>query len=144
MRDCGPCSLCCKVLDVPGVTVAGAWCAWAKKKKGCAIHHVRPEACRAFDCLWRQGAGPEEMRPDKIHAVLAATPDGQGLVVHEDPGWRGAGRTWLRPTIAAALEAGHRVFVVCGDLRRLYTTRDIEDPAVLRPDGLAGPDGRPL
>jgi hypothetical protein len=126
-RQCGECSLCCKVLEIKQTDgplelafakVQGKWCVYAAKKAGCKIHHVKPDVCREFRCLWLQGAGPEAMRPDRIGAVLTPTADGEGLIIHEDPGRRGDARYALRPTVREFLAKGHRVFVVCGDVRR--------------------------
>ena len=43
-RECGSCTLCCKVYDVPAVdSVAGQWCRHTKQGRGCAIHATRPD-----------------------------------------------------------------------------------------------------
>lgn len=52
-RECGSCSLCCKVLDVPAVyKPAGKWCKHFAPGDGCSIHQLRPKSCREFSCLW--------------------------------------------------------------------------------------------
>jgi hypothetical protein len=52
-RECGSCSLCCKVLDVPALyKPAGKWCKHFKAGEGCEIHQLRPKPCRDFSCLW--------------------------------------------------------------------------------------------
>ena len=72
MRECGSCSLCCKLerineFDKP----ARCWCEHAFiAGSGCAIFGKpeRPQVCNTFSCLWRDGKVPEEMRPDQIGA----------------------------------------------------------------------------
>lgn len=93
-RDCGPCTLCCKVFDVPAVeSVAGQWCRHCLPGRGCGIHLTRPDHCRAFHCLWMTEAwiGPE-WKPDRSKMVLTLDPATRFLFVQVDPGqansWR--------------------------------------------------------
>lgn len=52
-RTCGSCSLCCKLMAVPDVTPANAWCTHcAPGHGGCRIYGTRPEPCREFACMW--------------------------------------------------------------------------------------------
>src|SRR3569833_4153194 len=71
-RDCGPCTLCCKVMAVDEIEkVAGAWCAHCAKGAGCAIYEPRPQSCRAFSCAWlRHPQLPHNLRPDLPRVVL--------------------------------------------------------------------------
>lgn len=46
---------------------------------GCGIYEKRPVECRDYTCIWREGAGVEAQRPDRlgvfvdrIHGVLQA------------------------------------------------------------------------
>jgi hypothetical protein len=54
-RECGSCSLCCKVMGVPEVKADHAWCRHARPGKGCAIYQARPGVCRSFNCGWLVG-----------------------------------------------------------------------------------------
>jgi hypothetical protein len=54
-RECGACSLCCRVMSVPEVKQDHAWCRHAKPGHGCLIYKSRPEPCRSFQCLWLLG-----------------------------------------------------------------------------------------
>ncbi len=93
-RSCGPCTLCCKVYDVPAVeSVAGAWCRPPRAGQGCAIHATRPEHCRAFHCLWMTEAwlGPE-WKPDRAKMVLSIDPRSRNMNVQVDPGQANAWR----------------------------------------------------
>lgn len=75
MKDCGPCSLCCKLLRVPIMDAPeGHWCKHASQcGEGCAIHAERPNFCKTFNCLWKQSPvlGPE-LRPDTCGIVFEA------------------------------------------------------------------------
>jgi hypothetical protein len=54
-RECGSCSLCCKVMGVPEVKEDFKWCphcAPGHKAGGCQIYENRPERCRDFHCQW--------------------------------------------------------------------------------------------
>src|SRR5580698_7880286 len=53
-RECGSCTLCCKVYHVAEIDkVAGKWCQHCKPGSGCAIHDSLPKQCAEFNCLWR-------------------------------------------------------------------------------------------
>lgn len=52
-RQCGSCSLCCKLMDVPDIKEPHQWCPHARAGAGgCAIYPRRPERCREFHCMW--------------------------------------------------------------------------------------------
>jgi coenzyme F420-reducing hydrogenase beta subunit len=130
-RQCGACTLCCKVMEVTDLQKPrGQWCRHAAAKKGCAVHgtDAQPEACRTFRCLWLDGLVREPLSPRRIHGFLTATTDGENVVIHEDPGWPGAASQWLSDYIERFIADGvHYVVVACGESRRL----------IARPDRLA-------
>jgi hypothetical protein len=75
-RECGSCSLCCKVYNIPEINKpAGKWCTHCKPGKGCMIHDALPDQCSAFNCLWRtqESIGPA-WKPDQAKMVLTASP----------------------------------------------------------------------
>lgn len=54
-RQCGSCTLCCKVMGVPEVKERHDWCPHAARdgsRVGCGIYRKRPERCREFHCMW--------------------------------------------------------------------------------------------
>lgn len=52
-RECGECSLCCKLPSIQALQKpVGEWCRHFKKGVGCGIYSERPECCRVFRCLW--------------------------------------------------------------------------------------------
>jgi hypothetical protein len=120
-RNCGSCSLCCKVLDVPELLKPpGEWCKHMMPGRGCAMHAVRPFVCRAFYCEWiiARGLGPE-WKPDKAKFLLVKR--GNRLTAHVDPGFPGAWQKTpyyqnfkLWAADAAKREPMHRVDVMIG------------------------------
>jgi hypothetical protein len=53
-RECGRCSLCCKLLDVPEIgKPKDDWCQLCRPGHGgCSIYDHRPNVCRAYSCQW--------------------------------------------------------------------------------------------
>lgn len=117
-RRCGDCRLCCKLpsiwetLTLPDGTVQefkkpeGQWCTHAGPG-GCGIYHDarKPIGCRVFSCIWLQGYGPDEARPDRAHAVVSLEEfDGVSqFTIYEAR--RGAAR---RPEITQLLVDAHQ------------------------------------
>ncbi len=94
-RDCGTCTLCCKVYEVPAVaSPIGQWCRHCLPGRGCGIHATRPDHCRAFHCLWMTTTflGPD-WKPEKAKFVLSVDPATRALLAQVDPG---APKSWLR------------------------------------------------
>lgn len=83
-RSCGTCSLCCSVLRVDELGKrAGDDCVHQldanQHPVGCAIYQTRPEICRAYQCLWRQGGLEEDERPDATGGIVDLETVGAGL-----------------------------------------------------------------
>jgi len=77
MKDCGSCALCCKLIEVPGLAIAGKWCPNCKPGRaqgGCAIHENRPDFCKGYHCFWRAEEWPDELRPDRSKVIFEALP----------------------------------------------------------------------
>jgi hypothetical protein len=92
-RECGDCSLCCKLLVVAELDKPqNIWCRHLKMGTGCGIYATRPESCREFYCRWMEDAtlGPE-WKPSKSKMMLAHLAEHQ-LSVHVDPGATGVWR----------------------------------------------------
>jgi hypothetical protein len=94
-RECGTCTLCCKVYDVPSLAKpAGKWCQHCLPGKGCGIHATRPDHCRSFFCLWMtDGTMPTEWKPERSKLVLSIEPATRFINVQVDPGSPSAWRT---------------------------------------------------
>jgi hypothetical protein len=61
-RQCGDCSLCCKVLGIPELNKPkDEWCPNFAAGIGCRIYADRPPSCHNFACRWLNDAtmGPE-------------------------------------------------------------------------------------
>ena len=95
-RDCGSCSMCCKVFRVVEVDKKpGQWCRHIIHGRGCGIHATRPSICRTFFCWYLQNAqlGPE-WKPEKAKFVLYTEMKGKRIVVATDPS---APAAWRKP-----------------------------------------------
>jgi hypothetical protein len=91
-RQCGDCSLCCKVVAVQELNKpAGQWCSHFSRGHRCTIYDDRPLSCRAFGCHWLlDETMGNEWYPHRCKMVVQAMK--MALVVHVDPGthqpWR--------------------------------------------------------
>jgi hypothetical protein len=78
-RQCGSCSLCCRLLPVPPLgKKAGERCEHQKFGKGCAVYHTgkMPDDCRIWNCRWLVGDDTADLsRPDRAHYVIDIMPD---------------------------------------------------------------------
>ena len=84
-RQCGDCSLCCKVLRIPELDKPkDQWCPNFSAGTGCRIYPDRPASCHDFACQWLTDTtmGPE-WKPSICKLVLDTKPG--LLVVHADP-----------------------------------------------------------
>lgn len=130
IRECGTCSLCCKVLGIKELNKPrGEWCSNVKKGCGCVIHGTDelPRSCREFTCLWLERSEdgiPEDLKPDKVHAVLTwLMKGGVGVTVRVDPGYPLAHRDQpLEGFIDRVLARNVKVLVAVGD--RYYQKLD--------------------
>ena len=60
-RNCGTCTLCCKVLEIAELNKPmGSWCAKCKPGVGCTIHDHKPAECTTFN--WAYLSSPSETR----------------------------------------------------------------------------------
>lgn len=121
-RECGTCTLCCKVLEVSALAKpAGTWCPHCLQGRGCGIYETRPPECRTFRCLWLADQKfAEEYKPERSKLVFALEAQGRRLVAHCDPGrpqaWKDAANyRLLKNLAAAAAQVGNQVLVVLRD-----------------------------
>jgi hypothetical protein len=76
-RECGSCSLCCRVLRVDEIgKLAGEPCPQLRPEGGCGIYPRRPRICSAYRCLWLRGGLEEADRPDHLGAVVDVLTEG--------------------------------------------------------------------
>lgn len=136
MRNCGGCTLCCKVIGVREIAKPkDVWCAHCKIGSGCMIHASRPGACRAYTCRFLVDRKLDESwRPDGSGLVINA--DRARVVVHVDPDRPDA---WLREPYYSKLKqwsrtsaSGWPVFVsTAGRVVAVYPNRNVEVEARL-------------
>ena len=87
-RECGSCSLCCKVVGVEELgKPEGTWCQHCKPGfHGCTIYKDRPQGCRDFTCAWLESVNiPDFMAPILSHVVIMGNLEGDGIVALVDP-----------------------------------------------------------
>lgn len=155
-KSCGPCSLCCKVYDVPWLDKPkpeGKWCHHCSPGRGCAIWLKRPSGCADFHCLWRLDPqmGPE-WRPDVAKFIMNQASTGLPFAIMVDPAHPEAFRrepyySKLKAAAAAMLERQVSVIVFAGAKRFVMlpdgdqpipedrSERHVEYLYALRPDG---------
>jgi hypothetical protein len=77
-RNCGACSLCCKLLDINEDAFqkpAGTWCKHCRPGRGgCAIYNERPPVCRGYACEWLGNLNMgDEWQPLRSKMVVSQT-----------------------------------------------------------------------
>ena len=134
MRQCGDCSLCCKVMEIATLDKPpGSWCWNCKPAHGCTIYADRPKECENFNCLWLINPKlGEEWKPSRCKMVLVADLGGKRLVAHVDPQQPDA---WKRRPYYAMLKnwacrsASFRGQIIVAVGRRMYMilpNRDVD------------------
>lgn len=123
-RECGACSLCCKLIGVQELgKLAGKWCEHADPGRGCKIWHLRPGECQAFSCLWLQATPeqiPDELRPDKSKVVMATNKEGTELILYVDPARPDAFKEWR---VVEVLKQFPVFRVICGKTEKFFGRR---------------------
>lgn len=68
-RECGNCTVCCKVLPIKSLEMnktSHVLCEHCGEGQGCRIYAMRPSLCRDYYCGWRMwDALPDDWRPDQ-------------------------------------------------------------------------------
>jgi hypothetical protein len=102
-RQCGSCTLCCKLVGIGALEKPRAvWCRHCKPGKGCGIYETRPDECRLFHCGWLTIPSlGEDWRPERSKFLLTREAGGR-LVIHCDPGVPSA---WRREPYYAQIKA---------------------------------------
>ena len=86
IRECGDCSVCCEVLEIPAINKPKKTiCPNVCDGGGCSIYQERPSECRTFQCIWSEGYTGCGQRPDKsgIMAYHIDTKYGKTLLILE-------------------------------------------------------------
>lgn len=153
-RECGACTLCCKVLGIVEVeSPQGKWCRHCAIGEGCRIYDLRPAPCREFACgylVW--DAVPAHWFP-AISKIVIVSELGFRINFYVDadrPGrWREAPYyADIKRLAALALADNRQVLVTAGaHVFAIFPERDVDlgvvgaDEQVVtgtRPDGTWG------
>jgi hypothetical protein len=140
-RECGSCTLCCKVYNVVELgKAAGKWCSHCKPGRGCTIHDTLPNECAAFNCLWKTMPSMSmQWKPDQSKMVLTLHPETNNIHVVVDPGlpsaWtRAPYHDQLRGLSKTNMARGHLVVVLVNEVATLILPDQDVPLGVLKPD----------
>jgi hypothetical protein len=131
-RQCGSCSLCCKVLDVPEVfSPAGHWCKHFQAGAGCDIHQLRPKTCREFSCVWlAEDWLDDSWQPSVAKFVLIWEYEGRCLSIIPDTkmlnSWKAEPYYEVFKQLAARHLSENRIIMVVEPTRRILVLPDQE------------------
>ena len=122
-RSCGPCSLCCTLLRVDELNKrAGHDCVHQRGEQGCGIYETRPQICRSYMCLWRQGGLGDDERPDLTGGIVDLETVGVGL------------RLGIRLRERGLLEKSPKLLAIARRYRSEMPVRITDAEDVLNPD----------
>lgn len=132
-RECGTCTLCCKVYNIPEIgKVAGKWCQHCTPGKGCGIHQSLPSQCATFNCMWRTEAKlPAHWKPERSKMVVTIFPLNHHIYVQVDSSaptaWRkqpyhGELRLWAKNNLPKNI---HVVVFVNDDATLIMPDQDV-------------------
>lgn len=138
-RQCGDCTLCCKVMAIEQLAKpASSWCPHCKPGRGCLIYPDRPAECQIYKCLWLidERFGPH-WKPNKSKLVLTTSQD--GIEIRCDPGFPDAWRKEpFRSEIQVLATSGEAhdvtVVVIVGQKMTLITPDREFDLGIVLPD----------
>jgi hypothetical protein len=144
-RDCGSCTLCCKLLGVTDLEKPrGQWCRHCEIGRGCRIYDTRPAGCREFFCGWLVDPRlSEAWRPADSKIVVLVEGGGKRIIAYVDPDRPAAWRrepfySTLKRWSAAALRHGGTVAVSLGQKRIVVLPdRDVDLGALAEDEVIA-------
>lgn len=70
MRNCGSCSVCCVVPEIPELKKAAHETCSHLCAGRCDRYDTRPEMCAEYRCAWLMGHGQSADRPDRSGALV--------------------------------------------------------------------------
>ena len=117
-RQCGSCTLCCRLLPVRELGKLANQRCQHQRLTGCRVYHEPakgfPLCCGLWSCRWLNGDAHEVGRPDRVHYVIDCLPDKviqqlddgreiewSALQIWVDPMFRDA---WKDPALAAYID----------------------------------------
>lgn len=82
MRECGSCTLCCKLTFVPELSkVEGQKCIHCTHN--CSIYPIRPNSCRTYECAWLSGKVDASLKPDIVGFIVEVYPKMVAVILDE-------------------------------------------------------------
>ena len=131
-RECGGCTLCCKVLRIAELQKPqGKWCPHCEVGHSCRIYEDRPGECRTFFCGYLVWPSVEDFwYPPRSKMVIVSESDGAWVSIYVDPDRPDAWR--LEPYYSAikrwSASGGEQNFhvVVCAGRRATVVFPDRE------------------
>ena len=151
-RQCGSCTLCCKILAVQEIEKPpGRLCVHCKEGRGCRIYAERPHSCRSFNCYFLTNPKlREEWRPSKSRIVLVVSPDGLRIGAHIDPerpsAWRRepfctALKAWAKDALARRERIGQVIVSIGQRTMVIFPDRNV-DMGIVESDEVVVTEGR--
>lgn len=103
-RECGSCTMCCKLIEVTELEKPqNVWCKQCKPGKGCGSYDTRPSDCRTFYCGWMADLSfGDEWRPDRAKFIMTYEPGTERMFIVCDTGFAGA---WRREPFYARIKS---------------------------------------
>ena len=108
-HSCGGCTLCCTLVPVDSAALKKPAFTPCKHLRdmllvagpGCGIYETRPDACRAWSCVWLTSPDlPPELRPDRCGVVVDPTVD----LIRVNGEEQAAAQIWAAPGHEMAFE----------------------------------------
>jgi hypothetical protein len=85
-KSCGPCTMCCKSLEIDHFNKPMGKLCVNCTGEGCAIYMERPKVCREFLCEWIcERSLPPNLRPDRVGTILIDDQDADEYQAVCDP-----------------------------------------------------------
>jgi hypothetical protein len=76
MRQCGECTLCCKLVGVASLDKPPGQRCKHQRHTGCRVYHTAmPSDCSLWNCRWLVNNAGATSRPDRVHYVIDLMPD---------------------------------------------------------------------
>jgi len=152
-RECGTCSMCCKLLDIPEWNKPrNVWCEHCTPGKGCNIYNDRPELCRTFRCIWlRTPEMPEWVKPSESKMLLCTlgynqagfveAPNRTVITVLVDPAYQNVLREGTKQR-AFLDELSYHNIIVCEDVTEFAIVDGVALPIDYPDEDYTGSDHR--
>jgi hypothetical protein len=86
MRECGDCTLCCKLPAIKNFKKGYSWCKYCDIGKSCTIYgnETRPQSCIDFNCMWKDERTNKELKPNKVGFFITDEGDTNSLTLYTE------------------------------------------------------------